>query len=160
MTSSQIHQTEHAQADGGMTLVELLVVLVILALAYAMAVPSFRGSTERVEIRVVAEKLAGNLRAVRASAIGKNQAMALSFDAINKTYRIDGSDAAIPLPSRFAVTVVTARETVRGAADTRLLFFPDGGSSGGRITLGDADRTITVAISWLTGQVTIEADAR
>ena len=34
-------------------------------------------------------------------------------------------------------------------------FYPDGGSNGGRITLGSGDRKYEVDVDWLTGRVAI-----
>ena len=37
-----------------------------------------------------------------------------------------------------------------------VLFFPDGGSTGGRITIVRDQRRYDVRIDWLTGQVTVD----
>jgi general secretion pathway protein H len=34
-----------------------------------------------------------------------------------------------------------------------ILFFPDGGSTGGRLTLATGDRRRLIAVDWLTGRV-------
>jgi general secretion pathway protein H len=50
------------------------------------------------------------------------------------------------------LTVAGERRT---AVQSAIRFNPDGSSTGGRITVGDAVRKIAVGVDWLTGRVSL-----
>ena len=44
---------------------------------------------------------------------------------------------------------------MNAARQPAIIFYPNGGSSGGAITLTEQDRSATVSVDWLTGAVGI-----
>jgi general secretion pathway protein H len=55
----------------------------------------------------------------------------------------------------MAISLVTARSELDTDRVGKIRFFPDGTSTGGRITLARGERKYGVDINWLTGQVVI-----
>ncbi len=60
-------------------------------------------------------------------------------------------------PVAFALPRLAAGVSASIAPPTGIVFAPDGSASGGRVTLRDAGRIVTISADWLTGQVHINA---
>lgn len=138
----------------GFTLVELLMVLAILAMALAIAAPSISRSRGQLVLRSTAYELAGHVRSTRAAAQVSNMEHALTIDPAQRSYWSQG----VVAPRSLAVDVrVMVPESERlGTVAGRIRFFPDGGTSGARIVLGDHSGTAVVLIDWLTGSVRVQ----
>jgi general secretion pathway protein H len=117
-------------------LIELLVVLTIVALLAAVALPQARGLL-RADIDRATRTVALAIRDQRSTAM-RSGAMA------------DVTAAAI-LPLLPAGTELA--EDGLGAGG--LKFFPNGTSTGGRVVLAAGDGRRAVNIDWLTGRVTV-----
>jgi|SRR5262245_30598792 general secretion pathway protein H len=146
-------------ADGGMTLVEVLVVMAVLALVAAIAMPSVRLPSRGPPLGVIAADIAAKLRAARALAIAQNREVAFAFDAKARTYAVESTGPPEPLPPEAELSITTARHLVRGSEEARLVFFADGTSSGGTIRLTHERRSIAIAVAWLTGVVDVTWEA-
>ena len=59
------------------------------------------------------------------------------------------------LPQGADLKLFTAQADIVNDSTGAIRFFPDGGSNGGRITIGSGERKYDVDIDWLTGRVTI-----
>jgi general secretion pathway protein H len=141
--------------DEGTTLIEVLVVMAILALVAAVALPSVRLPDRVHSLRSIAADIAGRLRAARAIAISENREVAFAFDAETRAYTVEGTGTPQPLPATIEISITTAREFVRDAQDVKVLFFADGTSSGGAIKLVEARQSVTITIAWLTAAIEI-----
>jgi prepilin-type N-terminal cleavage/methylation domain-containing protein len=122
----------------GFTLVELLVVLLLMSLATGAMAFAFRGSGP--EPRAAALKLAAELRQLHDDAVARRAVTALAPKDIAK----------LGAP-RLRVSFRPGGPTLFGAGADRLLFFPDGSSSGGTFRLG----AVQVDVNWLDGAVSV-----
>jgi general secretion pathway protein H len=52
--------------------------------------------------------------------------------------------------------VVTAQTELTGEGAANIRFFPDGSSTGGRVTLERGQTVWKIDINWLTGQIELE----
>jgi general secretion pathway protein H len=137
----------------------VLVVMTILALIAAVAMPSIRLPTQGAPLRLVAADIAAKLRAARALAIAENRDIAFVFDAQARTYAVEGTGYPAPLAPEASLSITTARQLVRGSEEVRLVFFADGTSSGGTIRLSHERRSIAITVAWLTGVVDVHWEA-
>jgi type IV fimbrial biogenesis protein FimT len=64
----------------GLTLIELLVTLTVLAVLGSLAIPSFAGLRDRQNLRGVAGRLEADLQHARGLAVARNEVVRVSFD--------------------------------------------------------------------------------
>lgn len=139
----------------GFTLVELLVVLVIAALALALVGTSISRNISGAEMRTAARKVAASMRYTRTQAIiGKSEQVFL-VDTENRTYTA-GSREQVTLPEGMNVELNTARSELTSETVGGIRFYPDGGSTGGNVRLEANGRVYTVNVAWLTGEASVE----
>ena len=141
--------------QGGFTIIELLVVMVIMALAYTLASPMISSGVSGAELKASARQIAAGLRKARSDAISRRQESVLTLDLATRQFQLSGDQRVYRLPPSVAVKVFTAQSELVGGTAGSIRFFPDGGSTGGRITLSANARNYDVDINWLTGQVVI-----
>jgi len=138
----------------GFTLIELLVVLAVMGLALALVVPSLSRVLPGLELRTDARNVANALRETRSLAVGRNYEMTLIIDVEKRTLRL-AHGAAIQLNPRLDMSLLTASSETAGTGTGGISFFPDGSSTGGRVTLALDERRRHVVVDWLTGAVSI-----
>jgi general secretion pathway protein H len=141
--------------SAGFTLLELLVVLVLVAGALAL-VPGLIAGRSPPVLDGSAREIAGVLREARSRAIflGRDQRVTLDLDARRL---IDARGRETALPEGLGLALLTATAELEGDGRGAIRFFPDGGSTGGRVRLVQDGREIAVVVDWLTGRVAIDA---
>ncbi len=144
-----------AATCAGFTLIELLIVLAIMGLALSAVPALFSKAVPGVEARGAAREMAASLRAARGRAIAGNRETALVLDVETGAYRVEGEPKGRRLPAGIGVSLLTAEEQRLDATTARIAFFPDGGSTGGRVRLAQAGRQYEVRVDWLTGRVAV-----
>jgi general secretion pathway protein H len=141
--------------QGGFTIIELLVVMVIMAMAYTLAGPMVSSGVSGTELKASARQLAAGLRKARSDAISRRREAVLTVDVEAHQFRLSDDPRVYQLPKNVAVKLFTAQSELVNGTTGSVRFFPDGGSTGGRITVSARDRNYDVDINWLTGQVAI-----
>jgi general secretion pathway protein H len=127
----------------------MLVVIVILALATAVAMPMLARPSDGVRVQATARDLINALRLTRAMA--RNAEVALAIDVDKRTF----ASAAIRTQS-FGLDIVAEltfaepEQTARSTGGFR--FFADGSSSGGDVRLRLRGREAKICVNWLTGE--------
>jgi general secretion pathway protein H len=137
--------------NAGFTLIEMLVVMTIMALVAAIAVPLLAHPSNSLTLETTARNLAGALRFTRAAAIAQNVDIALDIDVDQRTFQSN----AMPLqkfePGIVAELRVAEPERVTSSHGA-FRFFPDGSSTGGDIVLRLRDKEARICVNWLTGE--------
>lgn len=140
--------------SGGFTLMELMVVLAILGLALILAVPVLDRLLPGLELRTDARSFASALREARATAIGRNEVVRITIDRKQGALKVGG---AVIVRSSSEISIMDLAEPSESpaAAADEIRFFPDGTSTGVRLTLAHDDRRKHVVVDWLTGAVSV-----
>jgi general secretion pathway protein H len=138
----------------GFTLFEMLAVILLIGIAAAaVSIPVTQGLAS-ARVNAASGELAAALRFTRAQSIVKGQSLALEVDTSSATYRAPGKpDTHLPRDMRLSIT--SARDDQANATTGRIRFFPDGSSTGGRITLKRGQREWHVNVGWLTGAIQV-----
>jgi general secretion pathway protein H len=139
----------------GFTLVELLVVLVIAALAMALVGTSISRSISGAEMRTAARKVAASLRYTRTHAILTKSEQVFLVDTEKHSFQAADRQQET-LPKGMNVELNTARSELTSETAGGIRFYPDGGSTGGNVRLEANGRVYQVNVAWLTGEASVE----
>jgi general secretion pathway protein H len=139
----------------GFTLLELMVVLVIGALMYSLVLGiPFRGASVH-DLKVAARSLASGLRQAQSTAMATRRDAVLMIDMETRQYTLAGEQAPRALPDGIEMKLYTAQSEVSSDTKGGIRFYPDGSSTGGRVTVKAGERQFLVDVDWLTGRVSI-----
>jgi general secretion pathway protein H len=142
--------------DQGFTLLELVVVLLVMSLALVVVTQSLRRPSPELELKLAAATVASAFREARSLAIRDNREMPVTVDLDAHTVRIGTPDADRSLGSDLGISLHTATSEMAGKGVGSIRFFPDGTSTGGRVTLFANAQKYDVSVDWLTGWVGIQ----
>ncbi len=166
-------QFGHAgQRYSAFTMIEVLVVLVILAVAAGLIVPRMGRSIEGQELREAAARFAHTARTVRELAVSTRKTAAIEIDLDRGAYsvtvlssqasggRMQAVQASWLKQGRWPATVrVSEYQTPTGSGMSvgvqRLEFLPDGTSSGAFIRLSSDADEYSIVVRPHNGQVVL-----
>jgi general secretion pathway protein H len=139
----------------GFTLLEIMVVLVIGVVAYTiiLGVP-FRGPTTS-DLKAAARTLASGLRQAQTTAMATRRDATLTLDLDAREFEVSGGQGIRSLPRELDLQLYTAQTEALSEKKGAIRFYPDGSSTGGRITVASGERKYLVDVDWLTGRVSI-----
>ena len=160
----------------GFTLIEIIVVVVILAIAAMLAVPML-GTAADMQLRAAGNMIAADMEYARSMAISRQQNYSVVFSSANNSYKVrDGAGAVVvhPLNSAKDLSVVFGDDSrldkvdiisanFDGSADETITFDYLGSpfSSVGALMIGTISLTadgfpMTITVEPVTGYVTIQ----
>jgi general secretion pathway protein H len=142
-------------AQAGFTLLELLLVLCIMAVAAVFALPLVTRPAADATLIATAHKLANDMRMARASAIRDNAERTLTLDLARRRFWVDGLTGATPVANGIAIDFVTVRAEQLSGRQGRLRFFVDGSATGGNVILKGGGRVVSVKLDWMTGHASV-----
>lgn len=140
----------------GFTLLELLLVLVIAASGYALVARFVGGGATSGQLKSAARTVAAGLREARSAAIATQESASLSVDMDRREIEVSGGHRPRSLPEKLDLKLYTAQSELQGERRGAIRFYPDGSSTGGRVTLAAGERSLLVDVDWLTGRVSIK----
>jgi len=158
----------------GMTLVELIIIVVIIGIMSALAIPLL-GLTPRSRLKAAARNVISDLQVARINAIRDGVRWRVSFDTGKREYSISRwtgpgpndytPDKTVPISDSSRIMFGSGHGSIPSGADpgdgitfngNSVIFKPDGGTNmGGTIYLMEQKTKDTIAISILlnTGRV-------
>ena len=139
----------------GVTLIELLIVLSIMAIMAAMVMPIFGSGVSTAELKGAAREVAAGLRLARSEALATRKETRVMLDLEHRSFQVESDARAHALPRQIELKLFTAQSDLVSDRVGAIRFFPDGGSNGGRVTLAVGERKFNVDVDWLTGRVAI-----
>jgi|SRR5215469_2343625 len=134
-----------SRPDPGFTLIELLIVLAIIGLSLAMAMPFFARHVGGAGLNAASSEIRAALRQARSTAITEDRAVVFQADPAGG-YWLDRRHFALPEQRGTA----PLRVATQGGG--RISFLPSGGSSGGRIVVSGGGTLREIAVDTLTGR--------
>lgn len=140
----------------GFTLLELLLVLLLLGLVYGLVGPMLSEGSPGLEMKAAARQLAAGLRKARSTAVAERREAVLTLDVEARSFSVTGDPKLYALPKRLELGLFTAQSEQPREKVASIRFFPDGTSTGGRITVATGAAKQLVDVDWVTGRVAIQ----
>jgi general secretion pathway protein H len=139
----------------GFSLIELLVVMTLVALMMSLhpAVGSALFSSLTVESG--ARQLLSDLNAVRSQALFENRETVVVFDVPQSRYRAAGKVVSLAELPDISLSLTTAAHERYAASTGGIRFYPDGSSTGGRVTLDNGRVVYDITVDWFDGHTSI-----
>lgn len=135
-----------------------MVVMMLVALLFTVVGVSVSRSIRGAEIRNASREIVAGIRHTRGQAIIQRRQQVFHVDADTKTWTASGREP-VRIPDGLDITIETARSELTGENAGGIRFYPDGASTGGSVELLAGERTWTVEVSWLTGEVSIKRES-
>ncbi len=149
-----------SELQPGFTLIEIIVVLTILGLMTVLVVSNGARVSPAVHARAAAEAISGALRSARSEALMSNRSVVFTVDLAARSYQW-GDAAQQTLSDDLRLSLLTSRELLAANGNSgSIRFDPDGGSTGGRVTVEGDGVVWWVGIDWLSGRVSVEEKPR
>jgi general secretion pathway protein H len=127
-----------------------MVVLAIIGMMIWLGGPMLSGNNVPRPERV-ARELISSMREARVKAMSTGQPVSFWVDVKHRSYGMDGAPLHT-LPQNINVEMVVAgTDSTRTKGEVK--FFPNGGASGGRVSLEAGGRKSSVEVDWLDGGV-------
>jgi general secretion pathway protein H len=141
------------RAEHGFTLVEMLVVLAILAIVLGISIPYSFHSREKTAVDAASRRIAAMLRQAQSLAMAENGDVAIFLNVEKGTVAF-GNAKPVELEGSLVISALSVRE-LSLAPNAAYRFFPDGGSTGGRIVIAKGGISREIAVNWLTGAIVV-----
>lgn len=136
--------SRHGLREAGFTLIEMIVVLVVLALAGSIVLARGPMHSATLDLRAAGRVVAADMRTTRDRAIATDRDLVFTTDPAHRDYGMkDGPRHGLSGP------------VVLDGPAVPIVFHPDGSASGGLVTLSENDRRVTILVDWLTGRVSM-----
>jgi prepilin-type N-terminal cleavage/methylation domain-containing protein len=155
----------HQTGSEGFSLPEIMVVLVIGAIAMAVALPPFMSMLRDSQSEAAAEEIAASLRGARAKAVSQGNPFLWSYSTVSKTYKAIDDDNAngaadvgemIYGPSPVPSCINLLSSTVTGNAVT-FGSLGNANLTGNMVFSDNHGASITVSVEAATGKVSVGA---
>lgn len=141
--------------QSGFSLLEMIVVVTLLALAYALVAPRLGAGGDAIALKSAARQLAAGLRQARSTAVASGSEASLVLDLKTGQFVITGDVRQHRLPEGLQYGLFTASSEQIDGDRGGVRFFADGSSTGGRIAVAAGGTRQFVDIDWLTGRVRV-----
>lgn len=146
------------QGQLGFTLIEIVLVMALVALATAMVAATITRSSAGQQLRDSAREMAIGLRHARMRAMREQLPQRFVVEPALHRWSVAGESVHLLDPA-LEVTVTSGRELSSTPQQGVIVFFPDGASTGGRVTIARGGQRWRADVNWITGEVKLQRDA-
>ncbi len=147
--------TSRTDGQAGFTLVEMLAVLVILALAATAVVQGGRSSIETANVRAFLIEAEAMMRSARTAAIETMVEQDVLLDPEGRQLAFPAAGKILKVPQGVSLDGKLASVPGSGAGGFVIRFYPAGNSSGATLPFRYRGQTYVLRVIWLTGQVDV-----
>ena len=141
--------------QSGFTFLELVLVLALGAAIFGILLSFAPRGASSADLKAAARAVASGLRQAQSTALTTRRDAVLSLDLDARSFTYTGGSRAHTLPEGIELKLFTAQAEVQSERKGAIRFYPDGSSTGGRVTVATGPRQYVVDVDWLTGRVKI-----
>jgi prepilin-type N-terminal cleavage/methylation domain-containing protein len=153
------------RANQGLTLVEMMLVLLLLGITTTLALPAFDSVRRETKLDGAAAWLLGDIRYAQSLAIHTQQTCTIAFDPVNESYRLlDQNGVLVQHPmtrQSYQVNLKTMQQfqgidlvSATFGASSNLSFGTLGApQTGGTVTLSYANRQRVITVIYPSGRI-------
>lgn len=156
MPPAVTHRRLPGRRPSGFTLIEMIVVLAVVGIIMALALPKLDQGAARRRLAVCAHDLAAALRLSRNRAVAENRPT--QFVVRDGSYGMVDAHRSERVPQDVSLMFVDNGEASKPRRAGAIGFYPDGSSTGGGALLGAENVRYLVLVDWLTGNVVIQTE--
>jgi len=131
-------------------------VIVVIAMAAAVVAPNIGSGNQTASLNATAREIASALRFARGHALTHRKEAVFLVNLEENSYQLTDKKKVFKMTKDIAVILDIAQSQIIDEDHGGIRFFPDGSSTGGRITLELGENKRQIDVNWLTGQVEID----
>ena len=139
----------------------MVVVLVIIAIGTAIAIPMVEGGFDSREVRRAARQIASTMHYCRGEAVSLGQPQELVIDPTRNSVHTTGGRWAVLTDRAIIERIVGGNDL--GSGVVQILFFPNGSTSGARVVIASRrdhfQKRLRIDLDPLIGSVQVGDDA-
>ena len=161
--TTAFHQKLTNRCSGGVTLVEMLVVVAIASILLAVVFPAVGSGLGTLELRSAATRVAAAARYARDQAVYRQRMVQLTLDSAQGSVTITGGEPLerrYELPDSVRIARVLPADTNAGDGIRRFVFLPDGAAPEFEVVLTNERAEIAVIGDPLTGTARVREQKR
>ena len=137
----------------GFTLLEMIIVIMIIAFMTTIVGVNLHGK-QSSDLESLGRTLIADLRYVRSKALVGSADTAITVDVAGKNYFSQNTAISRSIPQDVSIILTVDEKNIAGTRG-KIVFYPDGSSSGGKIKFTKNGRELEVITTWLNGYVTM-----
>jgi general secretion pathway protein H len=146
-----------ASADG-FTMLEIMIVLVIIAMAATLVAPAIDGGLRARDVRSAVRRVAGTMRGLQAASVQTGKLRRVLIDVSSGAMELDDGKPVDIAPSVRIGKVDGGEMLVDGSV--QVTFYPNGSNTGVDLLIGDRELPLNegfvVRLNPLLGMVSVE----
>jgi prepilin-type N-terminal cleavage/methylation domain-containing protein len=143
----------------GFTLVESVIVVFILTIVAALAIPSFQKYAANGNLKAAAREIVSDFSRLKRRAMSENTKFSVKFDVAQNNYLIQGAGTnQMKTPEYFANNIMITSADFGGGSS--ITFQPRGTTSFGTVILTNSRNSKATITTNITGRVHVHFDFR
>lgn len=143
---------KHAKNMRGFTLVEMMIVIALLGIMFAIAIPAWMQFRPNTDLRTAARGIAGDFFNMKQRSFAEQTPYRIVFDRVNQSYQLINDSTNVTMQTKNFAEFDGNIELITTFPNDTINFFTRGTASPGSVTLTNRrNSTATIRVN-MTGR--------